>query len=204
MPLKLDNVDLLILRSLLEDGRKPYRIVAKEVGVSTPTVKSRVTKMLDLGIIKKFVPVIDIEKVENFASAVILLKVEFDRIDEVVSKLSSFNEVRNIYITSGDSNLIIRVVGQDAKSIHSFLNEHIASLDHVKVVSVQIIIRTVKDEQGFVPLKDVYIELECDTCGQEIKEEPVVLNVGEGKRFFCCKTCLVVYKEKYLGKVSSD
>lgn len=119
MPLKLDNVDLLILRSLLQDGRKPYRIVAKEVGVSTPTVKSRVTKMLDLGIIKRFVPIIDIEKVENLISAIILLKVEFDRIDEVVSKLSSFNEVRNIYVTSGDSNLIVRVIGQDAKSIHS-------------------------------------------------------------------------------------
>lgn len=198
MPLKLDKVDLLILKSLLEDGRKPYRIVAREVGVSTPTVKSRVMKMLDLGIIKKFVPIIDIEKVENMAFAIILLKVEFDRLDEVVSRLNSFDEVRNIYVTSGDSNLIIRVVAQDAKSIHSFLNEHIANLDHVKITSVQIIIKTPKDEQGFVPLKDVYVGLKCDTCGQQIKEEPVVLNVGEGKRFFCCKTCLAVYKEKYL------
>lgn len=201
MPLKLDKVDMLILKSLLTDGRKSYRLIAKEVGITTPTVKSRVRRMLDAGIIKKFSPILDVERIEDHTSALISFKVDLGHLEKMALYLSEFDEVRNIFVTSGDSNLIIRLVTPDNKSLQEFLNKHIAGLKGVNVMSSQIIMKTVKDEQGIALSKEIYVSLRCDTCGQDIKGEPLILNVGEGKRFFCCKSCLSMYKEKYKYRI---
>jgi len=36
MPLKLDELDVKILKALYDDGRKSYREIAKIIGVSAP------------------------------------------------------------------------------------------------------------------------------------------------------------------------
>ena len=41
MPLQLDNYDVSILKSLLKDGRKSFREISRETGITTPTVKAR-------------------------------------------------------------------------------------------------------------------------------------------------------------------
>jgi DNA-binding Lrp family transcriptional regulator len=39
MPLQLDDYDVSILKSLLKDGRKSFREISRETGITTPTVK---------------------------------------------------------------------------------------------------------------------------------------------------------------------
>ncbi len=41
MPLILDEIDNAIIQSLIKDGRKSLRRVAREIGVSTPTVETK-------------------------------------------------------------------------------------------------------------------------------------------------------------------
>ena len=41
MPLSLDEIYVSILKSLLEDGRKSFRQVSRDTGITTPTVKAR-------------------------------------------------------------------------------------------------------------------------------------------------------------------
>jgi DNA-binding Lrp family transcriptional regulator len=52
MPLQLDNYDILILKSLLKDGRKSFREISRETGVTTPTVKARFSRLINVGFIK--------------------------------------------------------------------------------------------------------------------------------------------------------
>jgi len=57
--------------------------------------------------------------------------------------------------------------------------------------------RIAKDDPG-VPLRPgLGIRLTCDECGREIAGKPEVMRVGESTRYFCCRTCLGAYKEKY-------
>lgn len=197
MPLKLDNTDTAILRALLADGRRSFREVSRQVGVSTPTVESRIKRLTQAGIIKKFTPILDINRVEGVTTALVSLKVELAKLDSAVSTLSALEEVRNIFITTGDTNLVIRVALPSNTALQDFLGSKISSLESAKLVSSQIITKTMKDEQGVAVTGEIAVSLVCDTCGQEVKGEPFILNVGEGKRFFCCKSCLSIYKEKY-------
>ena len=65
MPVDLDDTDVAILKSLMEDGRKSFRAISREIKVSTPTVKSRYERLVNMGLIKSVKPEIDLSKVDS-------------------------------------------------------------------------------------------------------------------------------------------
>ncbi|HJT47391.1 MAG TPA: AsnC family transcriptional regulator [Nitrososphaeraceae archaeon] len=65
MPLQLDDYDVSIIRSLLKDGRKSFREISRETGITTPTVKSRFTRLVNVGFIKSVSPIFDLSTVEE-------------------------------------------------------------------------------------------------------------------------------------------
>ena len=69
MPVYLDERDIAIIRSLLEDGRKSFRQISRDTGITTPTVKARLERLINVGFIKSVIPVFDFNKVDsNYAS----------------------------------------------------------------------------------------------------------------------------------------
>lgn len=65
MPVHLDNTDIAILKSLMADGRKSFRAISREIKVSTPTVKARYERLVNIGLIKGIKPEIDLSKVDT-------------------------------------------------------------------------------------------------------------------------------------------
>jgi DNA-binding Lrp family transcriptional regulator len=65
LPVDLDDTDIAILKSLMEDGRKSFRAISREVKVSTPTVKSRYERLVNIGLIKSVTPEIDLSKIHS-------------------------------------------------------------------------------------------------------------------------------------------
>jgi DNA-binding Lrp family transcriptional regulator len=65
MPVKLDDTDQAIIRVLEKDGRKSFRQIARETGISTPTVKARFNRLINIGFLKSVSPIFDFSKVES-------------------------------------------------------------------------------------------------------------------------------------------
>jgi len=65
MVYELDKTDTAIINSLMEDGRKSFRQISREIDVSTPTVKDRFQKLVNMGLIKSVTPVLDTSKLKN-------------------------------------------------------------------------------------------------------------------------------------------
>jgi DNA-binding Lrp family transcriptional regulator len=65
MPLQLDSYDVSILKSLIKDGRKSFREISRETGITTPTVKTRFTRLVNVGFIKSVSPIFDFDMVEK-------------------------------------------------------------------------------------------------------------------------------------------
>lgn len=63
MPFRLTDTDVAILKELLKDGRKSFRQISRETGISTPTVKARFDRLVNVGFIKSVSPIFDFEKV---------------------------------------------------------------------------------------------------------------------------------------------
>lgn len=76
MPARLDETDAAIIRALMQDGRRSFREISRLVSVSTPTVEHRVKRMTSSGIIKKMVPLLDPQRIEQGITTIINLRVE--------------------------------------------------------------------------------------------------------------------------------
>jgi DNA-binding Lrp family transcriptional regulator len=64
MPVQLDETDQAIIKVLAKDGRKSFRQIARETGISTPTAKARYNRMINIGFLKSVSPVFDFSKIE--------------------------------------------------------------------------------------------------------------------------------------------
>jgi len=65
LPIKLDEYDVSIMESLFKDGRKSFRQIARETGITTPTVKARFERLVNVGFIKSVTPIVDLQKIEK-------------------------------------------------------------------------------------------------------------------------------------------
>lgn len=85
MPFKLDDVDVAILESLIKDGRKSFRQISREIKVSTPTVKARYERLVNIGLIKGILPQIDLGMLEDKTGA---------KLDNIRSKALKHHDVK--------------------------------------------------------------------------------------------------------------
>jgi Lrp/AsnC family leucine-responsive transcriptional regulator len=65
MPVHLDGYDISILKALMKDGRKSFRQISRETSISTPTVKARFERLVNIGFVKAVIPIIDFERIEE-------------------------------------------------------------------------------------------------------------------------------------------
>jgi len=203
LPLVLDKIDVALIKALLDDGRRSYRKLAKIANVSTPTAKARIERMFNTGFIKKIGPVFDPAKMNQGVSAIVYLRVDSSQIKEFSAYLSSLDHVSSVFLTTGEWNMIIRVVSSSNEELQSMIDTKICNEKGVTLVNSQVVTRTIRDEQGFVFSTDMRIDLTCDYCRGPIGANPFKLKVGEGERFLCCKTCLNSYKEKYGSRIAT-
>lgn len=85
LPVQLDDADVAILKSLMADGRKSFRAISREIGISTPTVKARYERLVNIGLIKSVRPEIDLSKIDKKS------KDEFDTLHDLKKQKKHFH-----------------------------------------------------------------------------------------------------------------
>ncbi|RMF30233.1 MAG: winged helix-turn-helix transcriptional regulator [Candidatus Nitrosothermus koennekii] len=189
----LDEIDLKIIDALMKDGRKSFREIAREVGISTPTVKTRFDRLVKIGVIKKIVPIIDADKITNNINVAIMLKCKPNKVTNVIDELIEFDEVRKFYLLS--NNIMLISSFSNPRELDEFLTR-INGIDEIIDVSSQLITRIVKDEQiGVIDIGSM-IKVRCEYCNKEI-DKPLITKIKGYERYFCCTSCITLYKEKY-------
>src|SRR5438105_14318897 len=90
MPFSLTDSDVVILKGLLKDGRKSFRKISRETGISTPTVKARFDRLVNIGFIKSVSPILDFKKVDhnnNLATNNLILQSIQNKKEELKNKI---------------------------------------------------------------------------------------------------------------------
>jgi DNA-binding Lrp family transcriptional regulator len=96
----LDNIDQSLLTELSQGiplTPQPFNSIAAKIGISTDELLSRLTKLKEAGVIRRFGASIKPNDVGLNANAVIAWKVPIDRITEVGTYLASFKEITHCY-----------------------------------------------------------------------------------------------------------
>jgi Lrp/AsnC family leucine-responsive transcriptional regulator len=90
VPFSLTDIDVYIIKELLKDVRKSFREISHSTGISTPTVKARFDRLVNVGFIKSISPVFDFDKIDlNTVNPEIKksVKREINSIDHNIYKL---------------------------------------------------------------------------------------------------------------------
>ena len=141
--MRVDKLDLKILRSLSRDGRKPYKAIAKDLDVSDATIRKRVERMKRDGVIRQFHVLVNYERVGQFVKAFIGLKVNPSRLQDIVSGLQNNPDVQVIYRTTGSWDILIEVILKDMKELNWFLERQL-SIEGVTETEVTLTIEAYK------------------------------------------------------------
>ncbi|MGI9187006.1 MAG: Lrp/AsnC family transcriptional regulator [Gaiellales bacterium] len=116
LEIPLDETDQAILRALQENGRRPYRDIAREVGISEGTVRSRVRKLEHLGALR-FLAFVDPMRLGNSVLALMLVRVEGAAQTAIVDALSSWNETTYVSSLAGRADIYAQLICTDAEAL---------------------------------------------------------------------------------------
>ena len=130
----LDKIDIELLKLLQNDSNLTTKELANKVHLSATPVFERVKRLEANGYIKKYVAVLDAEKLDKnlivFCS--IKLKQHTKEIGErLVKDITLMQEVSECYNISGDYDFLIKVYVKDMKHYQDFVLNSLGSLKNI-------------------------------------------------------------------------
>src|SRR6476646_6825599 len=141
----MDETNVKILRKLLSDARLSYRKIAEEIGVSPPTVLSRVEKLESDNIIKFYSAVLDHEKLGYDLTAIIEVTAVKGKTTEVEEHVSIFPNVCAVYYITGLTDMTIIAKFRNRKELSDFIKKNLA-LPYIERTNRHVVLVTVKED----------------------------------------------------------
>jgi len=127
----IDATDLKILRELEKDGRISFRTIADKLKISDGTVRSRVNRMMEEGLLK-IAPLIDPFCFKNSLIANIGMQLESRTHLETMNKLAELDGVLNVCNTAGAYDLFVEVFLESREELNRFLFEVLPHIGGIK------------------------------------------------------------------------
>jgi len=167
----LDELDLEILGHLETNGRKPFTVIAKDLGVSVGTVHNRISRMVDNKTVTFF------GRINPFhaglhAFALIFIAVKPPQlIEKAVEAIVQYPEVSFLGIVAGDFDIHIDAMCRDNDHLHELVYERIHRIEGVVDTKVVPILRIQKWVQPSLQLlRDHHLNKQHFESGKTHKE----------------------------------
>ncbi|ACS90756.1 MULTISPECIES: TRASH domain-containing protein [Thermococcus] len=175
---KLDDLDLKLIYLLLDNARLSISELAERLGISRPTVKSRLEKLEKEGVIRGYTIKLNPELLRAHNVVALIVKTEkpekMDELEEII-EINRFTSTK----------YLIKVAVNSMEDLKRVIEE-----TSVEVIEVMPILEG--REKRLKP--KIKVPFKCDYCGKEIIGEPIVHKYHNKVYFFCCPTCLREFK----------
>lgn len=138
LALPTDDLNQKIIKLLQEDGRLPYDVISEKLNISAGTVRNRVNRMRDAGMLS-IVAVVDPIAVDYVADAMLGIKVAPGTTPQAVAeRLEVHPEVVYILWVSGRFDLLVELVCDAEVELTTFLEKEVhkaKDIAHLEVMS---------------------------------------------------------------------
>ncbi|NHN47060.1 Lrp/AsnC family transcriptional regulator [Halostella sp. JP-L12] len=116
----MDSLDQEILNILRRDARTPYTEIAERVGTSEGTVRNRVERMTEDGIIERFT----VSTRKGNVKAMIEISVAVDVDTTAVSeRMAEWEEVDFAWQVSGEEDIVLVVDAADTQGVNELITQ---------------------------------------------------------------------------------
>lgn len=118
--MRVDALDQSLIVALEDDGRRPFRDIARELGVSEATVRGRVARLKELGYIK-ITAVGSPLRLGLNVYAITLLSLQPGHVPAASARLAEYPNVRFVGNSFGSADIIIQTLHPSTQDLHAFI-----------------------------------------------------------------------------------
>jgi Lrp/AsnC family transcriptional regulator for asnA, asnC and gidA len=154
--LGIEETDVKILEELQKNARVSYRELSELTGIPSSTLHDRVKKLTEEGVIERIVAILDDEAVGCTQVAIIGVETGAELYGSVASKLTEIEEIVEVYGTTAQYDLMIKLRAYNRAHLGGVLNR-IRNIKGVQDINVAVILEVFK-ESHTLPLMPEYIE----------------------------------------------
>lgn len=141
----LDEIDMFIIKELMENARKPFREIALKLKLSDVAVIKRVKKLESRGVIKKYALIVDPASLGYGRISYTGINVEPNKLFEVAYRLKEKEYVKYLALASGDHDLLAVIWARDGEELQR-IHEEIKSIEGVVNIYPAVLTDVIKAE----------------------------------------------------------
>ena len=148
----LDETDLNILRTLQDNSNLTTKELAERVHLSSTPVFERLRRLQNEGYIKKYIAVLDAEKLH--IGFMVFCQVKLKQVNKQIAQLftdavTGMPEVVECYNTSGEFDYLLKILVADMTVYRNFVLERLGTIDCVASLQSIFVMDEVKHTYGF-------------------------------------------------------
>ena len=148
---KLDKVDLQILRTLQENARLTTKELAAQVSLSSTPVFERLKRLEREGYIKKYIAVLDADKLNQ--GFVVFCNVKLRRMNKDIAMeftriIQNIPEVTECYNISGSYDYLLKIHAPNMKYYQEFIINVLGTIDSLGSLESMFVMNEVKHDYG--------------------------------------------------------
>jgi Lrp/AsnC family transcriptional regulator, leucine-responsive regulatory protein len=143
----LDEVDVQILTLLQQDGRITNADLAKNVGLSPPSVLQRVRALEKAGLIKGYHAILDADRLGLRITAWVQISLALHQeqpIERFRRGVQDIPEILECYQVSGDYDFLLKVVVRDMRHYEVFVREKLSKIKGIGQIKTNMVFGTAK------------------------------------------------------------
>lgn len=133
----LDETNLAIIKELRR-GRKPFKKIADKLGVTENTVRSRVNKMIEGGLLE-ITGQVDLEQIPGHQAVFIGVKLKTTDLFNKGREFSKLKGVVSVSVVTGRYDLMLVVAFNEEYGLKEFYTQEVAGVEDVQSLETFVI-----------------------------------------------------------------
>ncbi len=140
-----------ILKILENDARVTDKQIATMTGMSVPEINKTVKQAEKDRVILKYKTVVNWDKVQSDEHVWALIEVKVKPepeagFDSIAERITRYDQVRSIYLASGNYDLLLVVVDKTEHNVADFVSQNLAHIDGVEGTVTHFVLKRYKED----------------------------------------------------------
>ncbi len=148
--MKLDKIDLQILKLLQENSKITNLDLSKKIGLSPAPTLERVKKLEQSGVIKSYHAKVDAVAIGLNVRTFALVNLAWQKenaLDNFLEKIKNIDEITECYIITGDADFLMKIVCKDLPSYEQLLFKTLSQIDEIERIKSLMTLSKVKKDK---------------------------------------------------------
>lgn len=141
--MKLDEIDLKILKCLQENGKITNLQLSKDIGLSPAPTLERVKKLESNGYIQSYHALVDESKLDLGIAAymqISLIRQRDNAIVNFIDQINKIDEVMECYNVTGQADYLLKIVVKDIQAFDTLVKEKLTPIEQIRNMHSMVVI----------------------------------------------------------------